>query len=81
MTIVAVESIPKARKVPKNYNQDAILDEFTASSAKIAKVICDSGEYGSTWSAYQILRKFVREQKRPIKVLMRNGEVYLEKII
>ncbi len=80
MTIVAVESIPKARKVPKNYNQDVILDEFTASSAKIAKVICDSGEYASTWSAYQILRRFVREQKRPIKVLIRNGEVYLKKI-
>lgn len=82
MTIVAVESIPKARRCNLSITKvENLLDEFANSSAKIVKVIIDEDEYVSVASAYCAFYRLVKETRRPVKVRMVRNEIYLKKII
>jgi hypothetical protein len=82
MTIVAVESIPKARKHRNGIAKaEILLDMFANSSAKIVKVTIDEGDYVSVTSAYSTIYRLVKETRRPVKIQMVNNEIYLKKII
>lgn len=80
MTLVAVESIPKTKKVNHSFDTDAILDMFAGSSAKIVKVTFGPTEFINAHSMYSSLTKLIKAQRRRMQIRMVNGEVYLEKI-
>lgn len=53
------------------------LEEFLSMNVETARIVFDYGEYRSTHSAYEALRKCIRYHNLPIKVMRRGDNIYL----
>ncbi len=79
MTFVQVDEIPK-RKASRHNLQDFI-KEFENSDAKFVRIDLSECDYKSYMVCASCMRIAVKRSKRPIKVFVRDGNVYLGKII
>jgi hypothetical protein len=80
MFIRIVDEIPdvlsSARKDNK-YGLLEMLEIFKAAGAKYVKVMYDEDEYSCVTSAYNAFRKAAKYWAFPVKVVLRNNDVYL----
>lgn len=63
--------------VRKQHSLKRFLDDFMLTDAKHLKVEYAEGEYSNAYSAYESMRGAIKRHKYPIRVNIRNGEVYL----
>lgn len=82
MKFIIVDTIPKRRR-SKTYDHKTrdMIEEFSNSQTKLVKVDISYGDYKTIMSAYNCLRNIVKTAKYPIKVTMRNGDIYLKHLI
>lgn len=78
MKLVKVKELPKG-KASKHNLQD-IIQEFVNSDNRIVKIDIDAHEYKSIYVCYSCMGVAAKRSKHPVKVHIRNGVVYLEKI-
>ena len=78
MKLVKVKELPK-KKASKHKLQD-IIREFVNGDERIVKIDIDAHEYKSIYVCYSCMGVAAKRSKHPIKVHIRNGVVYLEKI-
>ena len=79
MKLTFVEKLPDRARGYKHLQE--LIDDFCNNDAKVVKVEFTSQEYVSAESCYNAWHKAIKRSKRPVKVTMRNKEVYLVKII
>lgn len=78
MKLVVVDELPTVTdKRYHNNNVGAYLDEFMNMNAKIARLEFNVGEYSRIESARQSVYQSIRTHGFPIKVCVRNRELYL----
>ena len=63
--------------VVRNHNLKRFLNDFMLTNAKHYKVEYTEGEYKNVMVAYESLRLAIKRHKQPIKISIRNGEIYL----
>lgn len=63
----------------ENFKLRPIFEEFLAMDIKVAKIDLDPGDYKSNSVACNVLRVAAKRHDFPVKVRMRNGEVYFER--
>lgn len=78
MKFVAVDNIPGRRSVTQNLMEK--VNAFADGENDIVRVEYD-GDYKSVESAYNALYKAAKRSGRAVKVVSRDGKVYLMKII
>ena len=63
-------------KIPKRYGWSRkVIQEFMESGWKCARVKLDRGE--NVHAKATLLRMYIRENKLPIRVMVRDGNIYL----
>lgn len=75
MKFIKVDTIPE-RKAYDHKVRDMV-EDFINGRDEIVKVDLSDGGYKNQMVAYTCLKGVVKRSKSPIKVIMRNGEVYL----
>lgn len=74
MKFVEVERLPETRRQYKSLKN--MFDEFLNMNVKMAKVDLTEHDYKNISIGYRVLYNSVKRWDVPIKVCMRNGEVY-----
>lgn len=79
MRFEKIDHIPA--KVPTRYKKDTyeMLDRFVKSDANFARVILDPGDYTRLESARQSLKESCQRHNLPVRVITRDGELYLSR--
>lgn len=77
MTMAKVDTMP-AKRCSKKCLMD-IFNEFISMNVKLAKVEFEENEYKSVKVADSVLRVAAKRYGVPIKVRMRNDEIYFER--
>lgn len=78
MNIVVVDDLPKkTTQKHRTNNISGYLEEFVNMNVKFAKLEFHAGEYSRIESARQSIHQSVRTHGFPIKVCVRNRELYL----
>lgn len=80
MKLVFVDSLPKRTTRGWNNKLQQLIEEFAHSSQKIAKIDCGEGAYKSPIVCYSSVRAAAKRANHPVKVVMRQGDVYLVKV-
>ena len=81
MKLIIVEELPKIRKHKYSYAEmQAKFEEFMKLGVRLAKVEFAEGEYSSIISARNVMARSAKTHGFPIKVMMRNYEVYFERL-
>ena len=79
MTFHQVKQIPKTKyRKPRN-NVAGAMEEFMKMNIKFASVKFSVLEFESCYVASSTLVKCCKSAELPVKVLVRNGRVYLER--
>lgn len=78
MRVNGIKSLPK-KETRNNHSLKAIILDFYNSTDDYAEVEFDSGEYISSMSLYDGLKKAVKSLELPVQVTMIQGGVYLER--
>ena len=78
MKLVKVKELPKASV--RVHDLQAIIQEFVNSDSRISKLDIDDHDYKSVQVCYNVMCTAVRRSRHPVKVHIRKGNVYLEKI-
>lgn len=78
MKLTFVEKLPEKRC---HSNLQAFIEDFCKSDSKIAKIEFTDKDYVSTHSCYGAWRVAAKRSRRPVKVIQRNNEIYLVKIV
>lgn len=78
MKLVKVKELPKGKA--SKHNLQNTIQEFVNSDDRIVKVDIDAHEYKSIRVCYSCMGVAAKRSKHPVKVHIRNGVVYLEKI-
>lgn len=78
MKLVKVKELPKTK--PPRHNLQDIIQEFVNSDDRIVKIDIDAHEYKSIHVCYSCMGVAAKRSKHPVKVHIRDGVVYLEKI-
>lgn len=82
MTLTFVEKLPETnRRIKPHSKLSVFIDNFCNSDHKVMKIEFTTEDYVSTKSCYNTWQVAARRSKRPVKVVQRNNEVYLIKII
>lgn len=80
MRIEKVTKIPKvdttSNRVSEYSRMTTKLDRIMAADMKFGKLIFNKSEYANTRSAYIAVNKGVERHNYPLKLLMRNHELY-----
>ena len=79
MTLTPVKSLPKKTCFGKN-NVRKILEDFVSSDMVIARVDYHAGEYKNSYTLYSTIHKAIKLKELPIRICMRNQQVYLIKM-
>lgn len=80
MKLTFVEKLP-GRVVRERGKLQELIANFCESDAKVVKIEFTSKEYANHDSCYNAWTVAVKRSKRPVKVIQRNKEVYLVKIV
>lgn len=82
MTFIPVEELPKKsirsseiRSEYHSYKRE--FERFMNMNVKIAKVVCNDGEYGGDYNISCVLSRAVAQLVLPIDVKVRSNEIYL----
>lgn len=74
MNFVEVERLPEKRRPKKSLKN--LFNEFMNMNIKLAKVDLNERDYKSVAVAYSVLRNAAKKHDYPIKVYLRDGNVY-----
>jgi len=77
MKFIPVDSVPDRRY--RHPLQDMI-EEFSNGENDIVKVDITERDYKSARSCYSCLHAAIKKSRHPVKVMFRDGEVFLSKI-
>lgn len=77
--LTPVKELPKKCYISHQHDLQKIFDEFLAMPHEIVKVELDRTNYTNIKSAYQSFINAVNTYKYPVKVALRQGEIYLVK--
>lgn len=81
MKLIIVKELPKIKRHKYSYAEmQAKFEEFMKLNVRLAKVEFREGEYSSIISARNVMARSAATHGFPIKVMMRNYEVYLERL-
>ena len=78
MKFVKVEEIPKRKHGGWHHLQDMI-GEFVNSDCKIVRIDLNEHDYASLKSCDNSIRSAVKRSGHPVKVIRRDGILYLKK--
>ena len=78
MKFVKVEEIPKRKHGGWHHLQDMI-GEFVNSDCKIVRIDLNEHDYASLKSCDNTIRSAVKRSGHPVKVIRRDGILYLKK--
>ncbi len=78
MKLTPVDSIPKRRA--SRHNLQDFIEEFVNSNAEFVRIDLSEHDYKSYIVCANCMRVAVKRSKRPIKVFIRDGNVYLSKL-
>lgn len=73
-----VDKLPEKRR-SKHYLQ-RLIEDFVESGQEIARIDYTEHDYKSLSVCYGCIKRAAITSKRPVKVVQRDGEVYLTKI-
>ena len=77
MKLTPVESIPNRKD---RHDLQSIIEEFANGDVKFAKIEFNDHDYKSAVSCRSAFGKAVSVAGHPMKVFLRNGEVFLSKV-
>lgn len=77
MKLVPVEAVPKRRS--RHHLQD-LIEEFVTGDAKVVKIDFNDHDYKSSQVCRSCLGVAAKKSGHPIKVSLRDGEVFLSKL-
>ena len=80
MKFVKVEEIPK-RKYGGRHNLQDMIGEFVNSDCKIVRIDLNEHDYASLKSCDNSIRGAVKRSGHPVKVVRRDGVLYLKKLM
>lgn len=77
--LTPVEELPKVRNVPHQHDLCKIFDEFMSMPNKIVRVELDINSYTNIKAAYASFNQSAVNYCYPIKVVLRQGDIYFVK--
>lgn len=77
MKFVEVERLPEKRRPKKSLRN--LFDEFISMNVKLARVDITERDYKNTMVGYGVMRTAAKRYGAPIKVYIRNDEIYFER--
>lgn len=77
MKLIPVKVIPPRRS---RHNLQDFLDAFMSGNDEIVKIDLNEHDYASAKVCYACMRAAVRRSRYYIRVAVRGGEVYLQKV-
>lgn len=81
-TLTPVDELPTITRDAQATVSGPAIDEFIASGHKIVKLTREAGPDGETVKAQSTkasLKRYVETRELPVKVFVREGEVYLQR--
>lgn len=79
MYLTVVDKLPEKRTHRSDLR--ALIDDFCNSDSKVVKIEFTDKDYVNYRSCYNAWYKSAKGSRRPVKVIQRNKEVYLVKIV
>lgn len=81
MKLIIVKELPKIKRHKYSYDEmHAKFEEFMKLGVRLCKIEFGEGEYSSIISARNVMARSATTHGFPIKVMMRNYEVYFERL-
>lgn len=79
MVLIEIEELPKTERRIERDHKDLLdyLEQFMAMNTKYAWVVYEPNEYSSSISAYSTITRACFRYNLPIKVCLRNDDLYL----